>query len=133
MNIIQMYEIFQTREDCLIYLEKLRWNGKPRCPYCASTNFTTLKNERRYHCNKCNTPYSVTVRTVFHKSRIDLQKWFIAIWIMLNARTSISVRQLASEIGVNKNTAWQMSKRIRTAIIKERELLDRLIEFDKSS
>lgn len=131
MDIIQIYKNFPTREDCLVHLEKSRWDEKPRCPYCKSTNFTARKNERRYHCNSCNTPYSVTVHTIFHKTHVDLQKWFLAILVMLNAKTSISVRQLASEIGVNRNTAWQMSRRIRTTILKDRELLERLIEFEE--
>jgi hypothetical protein len=51
----------------------------------------------------------------------------------MNTRTNISVRQLAYEIRVNKNTAWQMIKRIQIAILKERELLERLIKFDSQN
>lgn len=132
MDIVDICDRFPTREDCLIYLEFVRWNGKPKCPYCESTHFTRLKKERRYHCNRCYTTYSVTVRTMFHKTHVDLQKWFLAIWIMLHTRTNISVRQLANYIKVNRNTAWRMSKRIRIAIIKERKFLEKLIEFQQS-
>lgn len=132
MDILQMYREFPTREDCLAHLEKIRWNGKPECPYCNSSNFTTLKNESRYHCNACNTRYSPTVQTTFHKTRVDLQKWFLAIHLLINVRVTISSRQLAKEIAVDKNTAWLMIKRIDRAMANQdqRDLLLRIVEYE---
>ncbi|MBN3939043.1 IS1595 family transposase [Nostoc sp. NMS9] len=117
-------------EDCLALLEEIRWAGKPKCPYCESTNSRILKNEHRYQCNECFTSYSVTVGTLFHKTHVELHKWFLAIRLVLNTPGGISVRQLAKEIGVNKNTACYMIARIRNAIPEERELLLRILEMD---
>jgi transposase-like protein len=132
MDIIEIYERFPTPEDCLTYLEHLRWNGNPQCPYCESRNFTKLKNETRYHCNKCNTRYSVTVQTTFHKTHVDLQKWFLAIYLLIVERKHLSSRQLAEILQVNKNTAWLMIARIDQAMANkdQRELLMRIVEND---
>lgn len=119
-------------EDCLAILEQIRWDGKPKCPYCGSTNATAYKNERRYHCNKCFTSYKVTVGTLFHKTYVDLEKWFVAIRLVVESPKSISVRQLAKEVRVNKNTACYMIERIRRAMVEEVELLQRLTHIDKS-
>lgn len=119
-------------EDCLALLEEIRWGGVPRCPYCESTNSTAIPKERRYHCNTCFTSYSATVGTLFHKTRVDLQTWFLAIHLVLNLHGGISVRQLAKEIGVNKNTACYMLKRIRKARAEEAELLETLLDLDRS-
>lgn len=132
MNIIQIYKQFPKEIDCIKHLEKVRWNRKPTCPYCKSTNQTPLKEEPRYHCNKCNTSYSVTVGTIFHKTHIDLQKWFLAISLMLNAHKGISSRQLMRDIEVNKNTAWYMAMRIRRAMVEQGELLQSLVECDET-
>jgi transposase-like protein len=94
--------MLQTHEDCLTYLEKIRWGGTPKCPYCKSTNSTAIEKEGRYHCNTCFNSYSVTVGTLFHKTYVDLPKWFLAISILFNSQESISGRQLAKKIGVNK-------------------------------
>ncbi|MBW4674284.1 MAG: transposase [Desmonostoc geniculatum HA4340-LM1] len=118
----------RNHEECVALLEQIRWNGKPKCPYCESTNATAYKNERRYHCNECFTSYSVTVGTLFHKTHVELQKWFVAIHLMLNSPGGISVRQLAKEIGVNKNTACYMIERIRKAVHDEPEILQMFIE-----
>jgi transposase-like protein len=119
-------------EDYIALLEQIRWGGEPKCPYCESTNATAYKNERRYHCNACYTSYSVTVGTLFHKTHVELKKWFLAIPLVLNSTGGISVRQLAKEIGVNKNTARYMIERIRKAMKEERELLQAFIDVHKS-
>ena len=122
----------RNHEDCIALLEQIRWSGKPKCPYCHSVNSTAIKNEHRYHCNTCFTSYSVTVGTLFHKTHVDLHKWFLAIPLVLNSPEGISVRQLAKEIGVNKNTACYIIKRICKAMTQEQELLQRFVEMNKS-
>nr|WP_039747721.1 transposase [Hassalia byssoidea] len=119
----------QNHEDCLALLEQIRWSGKPKCPYCESTNATAYNNERRYHCNACYISYSVTVGTLFHKTHVELQKWFVAIDLVLNSPKGITVRQLAKEIGVNKNTACYMIERIRKAMDEEPGLVQALIKL----
>jgi len=113
-------------------LEKVRWNSVPVCPYCKSTKTTTMKKEQRHHCNTCNTSFSVTVGTIFHKTKLDLQKWFLAISLVLNAKKGISSRQLSRDIEVNKDTGWYMIMRIRRAFAEYGELLEGIIEMDET-
>ena len=95
-------------------------------------NYTSLKKELRHQCNNCNTSYSVTVGTIFHKTKLDLQKWFLAISMVLNAKKGISVRQLARDLDVNKNTAWYMLMRLRRAMLEHSILLSGIIEADET-
>lgn len=132
MNIVQIYKKFPTQEHCLEYLEQVRWNGQPKCPYCKSEKFSNMKNEYRYHCNTCNTSFSVTVGTIFHRTHLDLQKWFLALSIVLNARKGISARQLSRDLEVNKNTAWSMGMRIRKAMLSDGKLLMGVVEMDET-
>lgn len=132
MNIIQIYRQFPTHESCLRYLEKVKWGNTPICPYCKSPKSTPMDKELRHHCNNCNTSFSVTVNTIFHKTKADLQKWFLAISLILNAKKGISARQLARDLEVNKNTAWYMAMRIREAMLQDRELLNGIVEVDET-
>jgi transposase-like protein len=88
----------------------------------------------RHHCNSCFTSYSVTVGTLFHQTHIDLQDWFKAIHLFLTSAEAVSTRKLAREIGVTKNTAASMIKRIRKAVTEETELefLKEIIAFEQS-
>ncbi len=135
MDLSKIYLLFPTQDDCINYLESLCWHGKPTCPYCNSHKYTHVNKGNRYHCNNCNTAYSVTVNTIFHKTRLPLQKWFFAISLLLNMNKNISVRKLACELKVNKNTAWYMEMRILKAmnLMKERQLLLSVLELDNDS
>jgi transposase-like protein len=86
MNIISVYSKFPTKEKCIDHLEHVRWNDQPTCPYCKSKKQTPMKIGRRYHCYNCKTSFSVTVGTIFHNTKLDLQKWFLAISLILNAK-----------------------------------------------
>ena len=127
MTLKYYYKLYPTQQDCINHLEKIIWNGKPICPYCTTSYQTPLKNTNRYHCNNCNMSYSVSVRTMFHKTRIDLQKWFYLIFILLNTNKKLSTREIAKEINVTKDTAWRMLKMIKQDFIKQQTLLNNII------
>ncbi len=74
--------------------------------------------------------FSVTVGTIFQRTHLDLQKWFLAIALVLNAKTELSPRQLARDIEVTEDTAWCMGKKIRNAMIEQPELMRGIIETD---
>ncbi len=134
MDIIEVFERFPTQKSCFEYLEAVRWQGKPKCPYCQSLKQTPLKKEGRYHCNKCNVSYSVTVGTIFHKTHLAVQKWLLAVSIILNAKKGISARQLARDLKVNRNTAWRISMQIRNAMYEpdQKGLLQGIVEMDET-
>ena len=134
MNITEIYELFPTEDDCLTYLEKIRWGDTPKCPYCRSPKSTPLPKEKRHHCNNCNTSYSVTVGTIFHHTHLPLQKWFLAICLTLNAKKGIAARQLARDLKVNKDTAWRIDMKIREAMAEkeQRNLLTGIVECDET-
>jgi len=104
-----------SRRECIELLEQIRWGGVPQCPYCGSRRASPMDKGLRHHCNDCFTSYSVTVGTIFHKTHVDLQKWFQAIYLICHKSPKISSRKLAQEVNVNKTTAAIMIKRIRQA------------------
>lgn len=129
MALKDTYEIFPDADSCISFLESIKWANKPVCPYCSSNSFSELKEGHRYHCNTCNTSYSVTVGTLFHKTKAPLQKWFTAIKILLNPDVKISVRELAMQIEVTKDTAWRMEQQIKEAILKRDYLVNQIYDY----
>lgn len=132
MNIGKILERFPTQADCIAHLEQARWGGDPTCPYCGSTN--TARTPYRHHCYDCQTSFSVTVGTIFHRTHLPLQKWFLAITLMLNAKKGLSALQLSRDLDVNKNTAWRIAMQIRKAMTqaKQRSLLTGIVEMDEA-
>ena len=132
MNIMQVFERFPTQQDCIAHLEAARWGDKPSCPYCGSLN--TAPNQHRHRCYDCKTSFSVTVGTIFHHTHMPLQKWFLAVMLMLNAKKGLSALQLSRDLSVNKNTAWRITMQIRKAMTQaeQRNLLTGIIEMDET-
>jgi transposase-like protein len=91
-----------------------------------------MPKENRYHCNNCNTSYSVMVGTIFENTKLDFQKWFLAISLVLNSKKGISSRQLAKNIEVTKDTAWYMLKRIRKSMFEFGGFLQGIVVADET-
>ncbi len=125
---------FPTEAACLAHLERVRWDGRPTCPYCSSDRVSRATYDGRYHCNACNTSFSVTVNTLFHRTRLDLRRWFVAIALILNAGDDVTAAQLARGAAVSWRTADHLGRRIRRAMRRapDRELLQRIVDMGGS-
>ncbi len=132
MNIMQIFKRFPDQAACVEHLESARWGDTPKCPYCESDNTNPLKNELRHHCNGCRKSFSVTVGTIFHHTHLPLQKWFLAISLIMNAKKGIASRQLGRDLELPVKTAWFLNMRIRKAMIADSELLHGIIEMDET-
>jgi transposase-like protein len=132
MNIIQIFKQFPTQESCIKHLEKARWGDKPICVYCGSTNTNILVKELRHHCNGCRKSFSVTVGTIFHHTHVPLQKWFLLIALMQNAKKGLSSCQAARDIEISQTTTWSMMHRIRKSMSDNTNLLSGIIEMDET-
>jgi transposase-like protein len=128
MNLKDVYKKFPTEKKCLLFLEEVIWNNRPICPYCKSQYVTTVVKENRHHCNTCNSSFSVTVNTIFHKTKCDLQKWFYLTLIFMEYGEIPSLRLLGNELNVTKDTAARMISKIKLAYISNKTLLDNIIK-----
>jgi transposase-like protein len=139
-SLVSIYRRFPTREAAVSHLEAIRWPDGPICPYCqspkASRNRDASRNltDSRWQCQACKRSYSVTVGTIFHKSHIDLQRWFLLASLMLNAKKGLSSLQAARDLEMRQPTVWSMMHRIRAAMSRagEADVLTGLVEMDET-
>ena len=140
MNLIDVTQQFKSDDDCLAYLESMRWPDGIRCPVCGNDKVGKVtrsnviqrgpekgqasknKRTRIYQCNEptCRQQFSATAGTIFNDSHLPLTKWFMALALILDAKKSISARQLKVHLGIGSDgTAWYMAHRIRKAMVDE--------------
>jgi hypothetical protein len=50
---------------------------------------------------------------MFDDTKVELQKWFLAIYIITSHKKGISSLHLSKDIDVTQKTAWFMLQRIR--------------------
>lgn len=112
---------FQDADKAREYLENLRWANGVVCPHCGSvgTHYKLQGASTRpgvYKCADCSDQFTVTVGTVFERSKIKLNIWLQAVHLMCASKKGISAKQLERMLGVSYKTAWFMSHRIREAM-----------------
>ena len=111
-SIIELIQAFPTQQSCIDYLEKLRWNNNPISPYDSNSTVYKCKNNY-YKCKNTKKLFNVKTKTLFDNTKVDLQKWFVAIWLTTSHKKGISSLQLAKDIKTTQKTAWFMLQRIR--------------------
>lgn len=116
MNLMRLFEDFDTDKECRDFLEKLRWPEGVRCPRCQSEKISRIHERRQFDCDSCRYQFSVTASTIFNDSHLPLPKWFVAVYLMCESKKGISANQLKRTIKVSYKTAWYLCHRIRKAI-----------------
>lgn len=112
--------IYNDPDAARAHLEETLWPHGPVCPHCHSKNATALRGEKHraglYQCNDCRQQFSVTVGTVFERSKIGLHKWVLCTHLMAASKKGMSAKQIERMVGVTYKTAWFMMHRIREAM-----------------
>lgn len=117
------HEIYNDADKAREHLEAIHWPHGPICPHCGNIDparVTKLQGKSTrpgvYKCNECREPFTVTVGTVFERSKIALNKWVLAAHLMAASKKGMSAHQLHRMLGVTYKTAWFMAHRIREAM-----------------
>lgn len=133
MNIMKLMEKYHTEESCRQILVELRWPNGIACPRCGSLDIRNSYTRSQYDCGSCDYQFSVLTGTMFHDTHLPLPKWFMAIYLMVEAKKGISANQMKRTIGVSYKTAWYLCHRIRKAMAElNPEPLDGIVEVDET-
>ena len=118
-------EIFQSEDKARKALEAVRWPDGPYCPHCGNSHqdkIAKIEGTKRSHrpglfyCNECKGQFTVTVGTVFERSKVPLTKWWMAAHMMNSAKNGVSAHEIHRTVGVTYKTAWFMMHRLREAM-----------------
>lgn len=115
---------FQDEDKAREYLEALRWSNGVICPHCGCVGehyrLTGISHRKGLlKCADCRKQFSVTVGTVFERSKIKLNVWLLAVHLVCAAKNGMSSMELHRILGVTQKTAWFMLGRIREAMKPE--------------
>lgn len=117
LSLYDFFKKFPDEESARLYFENRRWSAGTYCPHCGSFSATECKDHKPmpYRCKDCRKHFSVRTGTVLEESRLPLQKWLMAIYMMTTARKGIPSTQMAKELGITQKSAWFLAQRIREA------------------
>ncbi|MFN3350780.1 IS1595 family transposase [Pseudorhodoplanes sp.] len=117
--------IFTDEAKARQHLEKVRWPDGPVCPHCGNLKQDRIAKvegkkqshrEGLYYCNECKGQFTVTVGTVFERSKLPLSKWWLAMHLMAASKKGMSAHQMSRMLGISYKSTWFMLHRIREAM-----------------
>src|SRR5882757_6715464 len=117
--------IFLDETAAREWLEARVWAKGRVCPHCGNADqdkITKLEGKAHrpgvYQCNEpaCRQQFTVTVNTVFERSKIPLTKWLAALFLMTASKKGISAHQVHRVLGISYKSTWFLMHRLREAM-----------------
>lgn len=130
----QFQKVFHSEEACMAYYEAIRWPDGIRCVYCSHDRCYSLKKPFHYKCaNKsCLKKFNLFSDTLFAKSKLSFDTWFLAIYMIVTHRTGWSSKQAERNLDASQGATWFLLHRIRHAMKQEiTEKLKGIVEVDE--
>ncbi len=131
-SILELIKAFPDEQTCIDHLEELRWNGNVVSPFDATSKVYDCKGNR-YKCKNTGKYFNVKTDTIFDNTKMPLQKWFLAIWLVTGHKKGISSLQLGRDLNITQKSAWFMLGRIRQCFgIDNDTILENEVEADET-
>lgn len=131
-TLAEFISYFSNEEVCREYFEKIRFAKGDFCPHCKHDKIHRFADGKRYRCASCKKDFTIKTNTLFGESKIPMQKWFIAIYLLTTRKKGISSIELSEQVGVSQKTAWFMDHRIREALKQGKGKLSGIVEVDET-
>ena len=132
LDVFDFFKKFPDEKACEDFIINARWSRGMYCPFCGSYKLYRLEKQKRFKCAACRKQFTVRTGSVLAESKVPLQKWILAAWLLTTHRKGFSSVQLAHTLGVTQKTAWFLAHRIRETFKEKGGLLDGTIEVDET-
>lgn len=131
-SLFEFLQAFPDEQACVRHLEQLRWPDGVVSPYDPASKIYNYGGGK-YRCKNTGKNFNVKINTLFEGTKLPLQKWFLAIWLVTTHKKGITSVQLAKDLGVTQKTAWFLLQRIRECFDMVMDTkLDGAIELDET-
>jgi transposase-like protein len=133
-SLFDLLKAIPDEQAAVNHFTAIRWRNGAYCPLCGSTKVYHFADKRTHKCGDCRKRFSIKVGTIFEGSKIDLQKWLMAIWLLTSHKKGVASTTLARDIDVTQKTAWFMLHRLRHAAVMDsfNDKLDGIVEVDET-
>ena len=132
-SIIALANHFNSEKRCRDFITEQRWHKVVVCPFCGSIHVYTCSNgDNQFKCGDCHKRFSCLVGTIFQNTKLSLQKWFMAMYLISSHKKGISSHQLGRDLHITQKTAWFILHKVRTLFAQyDTPALEGEIEFDE--
>jgi transposase-like protein len=116
LSMHQFMDLYGTQEKCEAAVIGWRWPKGYVCPSCgqADATFSSFRRGRLLYrqCSSCHFQCSVIAGTIFEATKLPLTVWFLAMHLLTQAKTNMSMLELSRHLGVSYPSAWLMKHKL---------------------
>lgn len=121
MSIPEFLSCFGTEAQCAQAVKAGRWPQGFACARCASPDHYVVGHGARklFQCKQCRHQTSLTSGSLMEHTKLPLTTWFLAIFLISQAKTGLSALALKRHLGVSYPTAWKLHHKINSALAEQ--------------
>jgi transposase-like protein len=118
LSMPEFLERYGTESQCEAALEHARWPSGFRCPRCDGAAYSRVRGRTHslFQCQACRHQTSLIAGTVMQSTKLPLTVWFLAIYLISQAKTGLSALALMRQLGVSYPTAWLIHHKLMCAM-----------------
>ncbi|MDI3320945.1 7TM diverse intracellular signaling domain-containing protein [Pinibacter soli] len=120
VNFEEFSKVYPDNESCYKFLANLKWNDSYQCKKCGNEHYGEGKTSFSRRCSKCGYEESATAYTIFHNTRIPVNKGFYMLFLIYTSKGKISSHQLSEILEIRQSTCWSYSSKIKK-LMEERK------------
>ena len=134
MSLVDVMRKFPDDAAAERWFTKVRWPDGVHCPHCGSTNVQdgTAHKTMPYRCRDCRKWFSVKTGTVMQSSKLGLQVWTVATYLLTTGLKGQASMKLHRDLGITQKSAWHLAHRIRETWTKKNEPMAGPVEVDET-
>jgi hypothetical protein len=132
VSIFEFTEKFKNNEDCLSYLEELKWGKGYKCSRCPHIISVKGRKQGNRRCQSCLYDESITSGTLFHKLKFPVLKAFHICYRIGMKTKGMSSAELSKELNLRQKTCWLFKRKVQEAMeSSETQPLEGSVEVDE--
>ncbi|MCZ4245638.1 7TMR-DISM family protein [Pedobacter punctiformis] len=116
-------KIYPDKESCYDFLAALKWSNGYHCRKCSNDHYFNGHILHSRRCSKCGYEESVTTYTIFHNTRIPINKAFYMIFLIYSSKGKISSHKLSELLSIRQSTCWTFGSRIKKVMDDRKKTL----------
>ena len=136
ISLVELFRKFPNDAAAEAWFIKRRWPEGIACPHCGSTNVQTGAKHKTmpYRCREkeCGKRFSPKTGTVMESSKLGMQVWMIATYLMSTSLKSVSSMKLHRDLKINQRSAWFLAHRLRVAMTDDNGVFAGPVEADET-
>ena len=133
--LIELMAKFPNETSARKWFESIVWqDGVAVCHRCGGCNTYEVPSAKPlpHRCRDCRKHFSFRHGTLLEDSHVPLQKWAIAIYLLVTSLKGVSSMKLHRDLDITQKTAWHMLHKIRFALSGKGVSMTGTVEVDET-